>query len=187
MNSYLTWIYAQLNFNFCPWSAFECSSFCMFVKIEYTAVRWDLYCFLTLCIIPTETSLLYNRMKSRHFAAYFQTRDSGKLPGFSPSVAKNYFQIKPGGSPPRPPTTLFIRRCFMFFVASSSTNTLPFSHGSKERSLCSIQLESAFGSKYANMPNSKKWTIQRQHCFLLNGVDLPQTNLMGGLYTSEGM
>ena len=37
------------------------------------------------------------------------------------------------------------------------------------------------------MPNSEEWTIQRQHCFLLNGVDLPQTNRMGRLYTSEGM
>ena len=34
---------------------------------------------------------------------------------------------------------------------------------------------------------SKKRTIQRQHCFLLNGVDLPQTNRMGRFYTSEGM
>ena len=149
--------------------------------------RWDLYCFLTLCIIPTETSLLYNRIKSRHFAAYFQTRDSGKLPGFSPSVAKNDFQIKPGGSPPWPPTSARRVPLSWCCVRRTSTDTLPFYHGSKEWRLCFIQLESAFGSKYANMPNSEEWTIQRQHCFLLNGVDLPQTNRMGRFYTSEGM
>ena len=43
------------------------------------------------------------------------------------------------------------------------------------------------GIKTSSTSTFNLWTIQRQHGFLLNGVDLPQTNRMGRLYTSEGM